>query len=82
MFFVNGKRVSLVAFLDTLYCTQNCKFYYFLETKICFVKKKCSISSYVYICPKISKNDSRIPFIKKLLDSILYAQSFSVHNIP
>ena len=33
-------------------------------------------------CPKISKNDSRKPFIKKLLDSILYVQSFSVHNIP
>ena len=33
-------------------------------------------------CPKISKNDSRKSFIKKLLDSILYALSFSVHNIP
>ena len=33
-------------------------------------------------CPKISKNDSRKSFIKKLLDKILYAQSFSAHNIP
>ena len=33
-------------------------------------------------CPKICKNDSRKSFIKKLLDSILYAESFSVHNIP
>ena len=33
-------------------------------------------------CPKISKNDSRKSFIKELLGSILYALSFSVHNIP
>ena len=33
-------------------------------------------------CPEISKNDSRKPFIKKFLDSILYVQSFSVNNIP
>ena len=46
MFFVNGKNVSLVASvkytlskLHTHY-TQNCKFYYFLEIRICFVKKK------------------------------------------
>ena len=32
--------------------------------------------------PKISKNDSRKSFVKKLLDSILYALSFRVHNIP
>ena len=47
MFFVNGKNVSLVASVKyTLsklhsYYTQNCKFYYFLEIRICFVKKKC-----------------------------------------
>ena len=33
-------------------------------------------------CPKISKNDSRKPFIKKIRDSILCALSFSVLNIP
>ena len=33
-------------------------------------------------CPEISKNDSSKSFIKKLLDGILYALSFSVHNIP
>ena len=33
-------------------------------------------------CPKINKNDSRKSFIKKPLDSILYALSFSVYNIP
>ena len=30
---------------------------------------------------KIGKNDSRKSFTKKLLDSILYALSFSVRNI-
>ena len=33
-------------------------------------------------CPKISKNDPRKSFIKKLLDSILYALSLNVNNIP
>ena len=33
-------------------------------------------------CPKISKNGSRKSFIKKLLDGIFNALSFSVHNIP
>ena len=33
-------------------------------------------------CPKISENDSRKSVIKKLPDRILYALSFSVHNIP
>ena len=37
--------VYLQLLLNMLYCTQNCKFYYFLETKICFAKKNCSISS-------------------------------------
>ena len=66
-----------------LYCTQNCKFYFFLETKICFVKKIVQyILRLMYLfCPKISKNDSRKSFIKKLLDTILHALSFSVHNI-
>ena len=32
-------------------------------------------------CPKINKNDSRKSFIKKLLESILCALSFCVHNI-
>ena len=32
-------------------------------------------------CPKINKNDSRKSFIKRLLDSMLYALS-SAHNIP
>ena len=32
--------------------------------------------------PKINKNDSRKSFNKKLLNSVLYALSFSVHNIP
>ena len=30
-------------------------------------------------CPKLSKNDSRKAFVKKLLDSILYVLPFSVH---
>ena len=33
-------------------------------------------------CAKTSKNGSRKSFINELLDSILYALSFSVHNIP
>ena len=41
--------VYLQHLLNILYCTQNCKFYYFLETKICFVEKNCSISSQVYL---------------------------------
>ena len=51
VFSVNDKSVLLETFvkytLSKLYshCTQNCKFYYFLETRICFVKKDCSISS-------------------------------------
>ena len=32
MLFVGGKRVLLVAFIRYIYCTQNCRFYYFLET--------------------------------------------------
>ena len=32
--------------------------------------------------PKISKNDSGKSFIKRFLQSILYALSFGVHNIP
>ena len=34
------KESYLQLLLHILYCTQNCKFYYFLETKICFVEKK------------------------------------------
>ena len=63
VFFVNGKKVLLVAFIKyTLskyyrHCTQNCKFYYFLETKICFVKKIVQYRlRFMYLfCPKISK---------------------------
>ena len=33
-------------------------------------------------CPKINKNDSRKSYIKKILDSILHALSFSVHDVP
>ena len=32
--------------------------------------------------PKISKHDSRKPFNKKPLDSMLYALSLKVYNIP
>ena len=82
--FCNGESALLVAFvkytLSKLYshCTQNCNFYYFLETIICFVTKNCSIPSQVcvFIFSKISKNDSR------KLESVRYALSFSVHNIP
>ena len=79
MFFVNGKRILLVAFIR-----YNCKFYCFLETKMCLMKK---IVQYLLrfinlFCPKITKNDSKKSFIKKFLDSILYVQSFSVNNIP
>ena len=51
MFFVQGESALLVAFvkytLSKLYshCTQNCNFYYFLGTIICFVTESCSISS-------------------------------------
>ena len=55
---------------------------YFLGTKICFVKKMFNIFLGLCICSKISKNDSRKSFIKKLLDRILYTLSFSAHNIP
>ena len=61
-----------------MYYTPN----YFLETKICFVKKivKCLLRFMYLRSPEIGKNDSRKPFTEKLLDTILYAPSFSVHN--
>ena len=74
--------VVLVAFIrytllhTKLYYLLEQKFYYLLETKICFVEKNffSSISSQIYLLyTKISKNDSRESFIKKLLDSKLYA---------
>ena len=51
VFFVNNKSVLLVAFakytLSKLHShyTQNFKFYYFIETRICLAKKSCSLSS-------------------------------------
>ena len=61
--------------LNILYCTQNRKYYYLPEIKVCFMKKIVQyLLSFVYLfCPKISKNDSRKSFIKKLLNSILSA---------
>ena len=41
------KKSHLQLLLDILYCTQNYKFYYFLETDC--EKKNCSISSKVYV---------------------------------
>ena len=78
MFFVNGKRVLLVVFIRyTLLYTKllNNILYYFLETKIYFVKKIVQyLLRFMYLfCPKISKNDSRKSFIKGFLNSILYA---------
>ena len=90
MFFVKGESAFLVAFVKyTLskfynHCTQNCNFYYFLETRTCFVTKSCSVSSKVCVYiffHEINKNDSRKSFIKKLLDNMWYAVSFSAHNI-
>ena len=90
VFFVNGKSAFFVDFvkyaLSRIYshCSQNCNFYYFLETRICFVTKSCSISSKVCVYiffPEISKNDSRKSFIKKILENMWYAISYSAHNI-
>ena len=76
---MNGKSSLFVAFvnctLSKIYslCTQNFNFYYFLEaiTKIVQYPLK-----FVYLFfPKITKNNSRKSFIKRLL-------SISVHNIP
>ena len=52
-------RALLVAFV--IYCKQNCKFYYFFETKICSVKKIVQyLLRFMHLfCPKINKNDSR-----------------------
>ena len=88
-FFLNSKS-AFVAFVKyTLlklysYCTQNCNFHYFLDTRICFMTKivQYLLRFCVSIFPKISKNDYRKSFIKNLLDSIWYALSLSVHNIP
>ena len=54
-----------------MYYTPN----YFLETKICFVKKIVKyLLRFMYLrSPEIGKNDSRKPFTEKLLDTILYA---------
>ena len=49
------KESYLQLLLNILYCTQNCKFYQFLETKICFVKKKLFnifLSLCIYFVPK------------------------------
>ena len=74
MFFVNSKSVLLVAFVkyasSKLYshCIQYNKFYYFLETRICFVKKDLIfLCLCIHFVKKISKNDSRKSFIKNLL---------------
>ena len=65
------------------YCTRNYNFYYFLETRICFVTKKKYLLRFVYLFfPKIGKNDCKKAFIKKLVDRIWYALSSSTHNIP
>ena len=66
------------------YCTRNYNFYYFLETRICFVtKKNYYLLWFVYLFfPKIGKNDSKKAFIKKLVDKLWYALSSSIHNIP
>ena len=55
-----------------LYCTQNCKFYYVLETKISFVKKKVQyLPRIMYLfSQKISKNDSRNSSINDTLMQI------------
>ena len=56
-------------------CTQNCIFYYFLGTRSFFVTKSCfSLCIYFFQKP--------VKIIKKLLDRIWNALSFSVHNIP
>ena len=50
-FCVIGESALLVAFVKNIlselysHCTQNCDFYYFLETRICFVIKNRSVPS-------------------------------------
>ena len=50
-FCVIGESTLLVAFVKNIlsklysHCTQNCDFHYFLETRICFVTKNCSVPS-------------------------------------
>ena len=76
------KKSHLQLLLDILYCTQNYKFYYFLETD-CEKKIVQYLLRFMYLFfPKISKHDSRKPFNKKPLDSMLYALSLKVYNIP
>ena len=59
----------------------SCKFCYFLDTKISKEKKIVQyLLRFMYLfCRKICKNYPRKSFIKKLLSSILYVLSFSVH---
>ena len=75
---VNESHLKLL--LDTLYFTRNSKFYYLKSVLWKNIVQYLIRFMYLF-CPKISKNDSRKPFIKKLLGSIFYALSFSVHNV-
>ena len=43
------KESYLKLLLDILYYTQNCKFYCFLETKICFVQKEKKLFN-IFLC--------------------------------
>ena len=55
VFFVSGESVLLVAFVKNIlselysHCTQKFNFYYFLETKICFMTNNFSLSCKVNV---------------------------------
>ena len=60
---VNESHLQLL--LDTLYCTQDSKFYYLKS--VLWENIVQYIIRFMYLfCPKFSKNDSRKPFINKL----------------
>ena len=77
------KESYLQFLLDILYCTQNDKFCCFLRLKSVLWKKIVQyLLRFTYLFwPKISKNDSRRSFIKKLLDNTLYVQSFTAYSL-
>ena len=81
MFFVNGRRV-LQLLLNILCCTQNCKFYFFLETKISFVKKKKIFNIFLGLCIYFVQKSLKMILENPLLKSFWTALSLSVHNIP
>ena len=74
----------LSVYLSASFIKYTVSFTTFQRLKSVLWKKlfQCNLRSMYLFCPKFSKNHSRKSFIKKLLDSILYVLSFSVHNVP